>query len=163
MEVPEIIERFYPLAAEYCRWTESGPYEKDNEVYTALQMVAALYLQALILPTVDLGDEDLPGGGITKLECRHIYDRFKSLPFQYYHEIFHPLSAGESPEEPVTGDIADDLMDIYVDLKEGILLYEKGKSVPAVFHWRSTFGFHWGRHATSALRVLHIYTTESQS
>lgn len=163
MEIPEIVVRFHDLAVAYCRWAEEGPYEKENEVYTALQMVAALYLQALVLPCVDPGEEDIPDMGITKLGSKHFYERFKSLPFQYYREIFHPLAIPESPEESVAGDIADDLMDIYVDLKEGILLYESAKPVAAVFQWRTTFGFHWGRHATSAIRVLHIHATESEA
>jgi hypothetical protein len=162
MEIPKIVERFYDLAVEYCRWAGSGPSEKEDEVYTALQMVAALYLQALVLPNVDPGEEDIPDMGITKLGSQHVYERFNSLPFQYYREIFHPLAIAESPEEPVIGDIADDLMDIYIDLKEGILLYESGKPVAAVFQWRTAFGFHWGRHATSALRVLHIHAPESE-
>jgi hypothetical protein len=97
---------------------------------------------------------------VTKLGSQHFYERFSNLPFQYYREIFHPLAIAESPEEPVIGDIVDDLMDIYIDLKEGILLYESGKPLAAVFHWRTLFGFHWGRHATCAIRALHIYATE---
>ena len=160
MEIPESVKRFYALAADYCRWAEKNPSEQEDEVSATLRMVAALYLHALVLPDVDPGEEDIVDMGMTKLAAQQIYERFKSLPFQYYHEIFRPVPVTGTPEEPVIGDIADDLMDIYVDLKEGTLLYESGKTVLAVFQWRTTFGFHWGRHATSAIRVLHIHLME---
>jgi hypothetical protein len=80
------------------------------------------------------------------------------FPFQYYWEIFEPVT--DTPEEAVCGDITDDLGDIYIDVKEGLLAYPLSEQ-SAVWHWRTTFGFHWGRHATSALRALHAYDPES--
>jgi len=59
--------------------------------------------------------------------------------------------------DPVCGDIADDFSDIYQDVKSGLLAYELGRKSQAVWHWRFTWGIHWGEHATSALRALHSY------
>jgi hypothetical protein len=78
-----------------------------------------------------------------------------ALPFQYYWELFHSVT--KEPEEPVCGDLVDDLLDIYKDVKEGLLAFESGERVLAAWHWRNTFGFHWGRHATSAIKALHDF------
>lgn len=81
------------------------------------------------------------------------------MPFQYYSEFFRPIA--EPPEEPVTGDLADDLMDIYIDLKNGLRYYDVGRISDAVFEWAFSFGVHWDRHATGALRVLHCWVVDS--
>ncbi|MGO9116265.1 MAG: DUF5063 domain-containing protein [Desulfomonilaceae bacterium] len=159
MEIPNEVRQFYETAKEFCRWSEEGPFEDEDEAYTALRLVSSIYHQALTLPGVNCEDDELSGEGITKLDSKHIHRRFGSLPFQYYFEVFHPVT--KKPEEPVTGDIADDLMDIYIDLKEGMLLYEKDKPTNAVWQWSFTFGVHWGRHATSVLRALHCYQTDA--
>jgi hypothetical protein len=73
------------------------------------------------------------------------------LPFQYYSEVFNNLVL--PAEEPVTGDIVDDLMDIYREIAPGLVLYRSGKRDEAGDHWRFWFANHWGEHATSALRA----------
>ena len=123
MEIPNEVRQFYETAKEFCRWSEEGPFEDEDEAYTALRLVSSIYHQALTLPGVNCEDDELSGEGITKLDSKHIHRRFGSLPFQYYFEVFHPVT--KKPEEPVTGDIADDLMDIYIDLKEGMLVVRK--------------------------------------
>lgn len=154
MEIPSEVQEFYRMAKEYCQWAENGPEQGSDELYQAMKHLSALYRQALIMPSSDSEGDELEVG-ITKLDSEHVYRRFSSLPFQYYHEIFHPVT--QEPEEPTTGDLADDLMDIYIDLKEGVLLFEIGKPANAVFQWGTTFGFHWGRHALSALKAMHCY------
>lgn len=154
MDIPEEVVNFYNIAKTYCIWAE-GESEEADELYTAMKLVSSLYQQALILPSADPDDDEIEVIKITKSETINIYQRFGSLPFQYYQEIFHPVS--EQTEDPVIGDLADDLMDIYIDLKEGVLLYEKNKPTNAVFQWTTTFGFHWGRHAVSALKAMHCY------
>jgi hypothetical protein len=131
MDIPSEVQDFYEIAKDYCIWAEDGPVEGSNEIYDAMKYLASLYKQVLILPGADPEDEQLEIEGITKLDSKHIYKRYCSLPFQYYHEVFHPVT--EAPEEPTIGDLADDLMDIYIDLKAGVMLYELGKTTNAVF------------------------------
>lgn len=92
-------------------------------------------------------------------DYRKIHKRFSSLPFQYYWEVFHPVA--DAAEQPVAGDLCDDLADIYRDLKDGLMIFDRGNDPLAVFQWAPSFGFHWGRHATGALRALHCYATRS--
>ena len=60
-------------------------------------------------------------------------------------------------EEPVTGDIIDDLADIYKDLKDGLWYLKQGSEIDAVFYWNNTFGFHWGRHILGAMYALFCF------
>jgi hypothetical protein len=82
-----------------------------------------------------------------------VYRRFAALPVGKYSEIFDPsdVPAGE----PVVGDVADDLADVYRDLIQGVRLEAAGRPRDALWQWLMNFHIHWGRHAVSALRALH--------
>ncbi|MNT90328.1 hypothetical protein D3C72_2312100 [compost metagenome] len=53
------------------------------------------------------------------------------------------------------GDLGDDLMDAYQDIRAGLLLFDEGRARDALWHWSFMHRVHWGRHATSALHALH--------
>lgn len=53
------------------------------------------------------------------------------------------------------GDITDDLSDIYIDLKEPLVLYQQGHVKEAVWSWRLMFYSYWGHHAVGGLKALH--------
>jgi Domain of unknown function (DUF5063) len=54
----------------------------------------------------------------------------------------------------IHGSLADDLADIYRDLKKGLILSEKTSAEDALWNWRLHFDFHWGNHAMSALKAI---------
>lgn len=70
--------------------------------------------------------------------------------FDFYWMMFDP----SVEEGPVVGSLDDDFLDIYRDLKRGLLAFEQGDSGSAVWEWRFHFETHWARHATTALRAL---------
>jgi Domain of unknown function (DUF5063) len=120
--------------------------------------MAQLYCAALQLPSTKPTIENAPDR-LSLADYQAIHKRFSSLPFQYYWEVFHPVT--DAADEVVAGDVCDDFADIYRDLKDGLAIFDAGNDQLAVFQWSSSFGFHWGRHATSALRALHCYATKS--
>jgi hypothetical protein len=81
------------------------------------------------------------------------FRRFGSLPFNFYSECFNPLVV--PAEEPVIADFADDLADIWRDVKPGLLLFRAGDR--AAGHWRFHFDVHWGHHATAAMYALQAW------
>ena len=154
----ESTENFATLAKEYCGWAESKPKPETEEVKIAIKILANLYSTALALPKNDPGN-DVDGNRISDEEWNIIFKRFGALPFNYYSEFFSPAKVAE--EEPVVGDLADDLADIYRDIKQGLELYEEGHVNEALWEWNQNFNIHWGRHATSALHALHAYASEN--
>jgi len=72
--------------------------------------------------------------------------------FEFYRAIFDPYE--EVSDAPVTGSLADDLADIYGDLKRGLEPWQAGDLEEATYEWRFGFEFHWGRHAVSALCAI---------
>lgn len=153
------IEEFGAVAKEFCDWAEGIPDTSAEEHLKSLALLSKLYATALALPETEPSD-DFSTQEPPSIEYKKMHERFGSLPFQYYQDIFNPLS--EEAEEPVTGDICDDLADIYKDIKEGLWYFEQHRVADAAFHWRMHFGFHWGRHLTSALKALHCYEPEEE-
>ena len=86
--------------------------------------------------------------------------RFADLPFQYYRVVFDPHDP-EATDEPVMGDLHDDLADIYADLWHGHHEVRVGDFEKAVAIWVDSYFFHWGRHASSAVRAIDTYYGEN--
>jgi hypothetical protein len=153
--IPDGVIAFSQAAERFCTWAETDPGEDD--LYRALHHVAELYALQVAMPGADPEPEaeDLY---VDKNDHVALHRRFQRLPFQSYGEAFDTTVV--PPEEASVGDIADDLLDIYCDVKTGLTHYRAGHPVQAAFHWKFTWGVHWGRHATSALRALHCFMTK---
>ena len=102
-------------------------------------------------------DADAPTIG--EDEYRVVLKRFGALPFNYYSQCFNPLVV--PAEEPVTADLADDLADIWNDVKRGLILYESGAIEAAVWEWRFHFSAHWGHHACGSLYALQAWFSQN--
>ena len=87
-------------------------------------------------------------------------DRSAGLPLQYYSEQFDPLIV-PAAEDATTGDLVDDVSDVFADVRHGLWLFDEGYVAAAVWQWRFLFERHWGRHAICAIRVLHAYLSEN--
>ena len=156
MEIRAEVLAFRTAAEQFCAWVEVPAEDAEQELHLAMRHVSELYTLALAMPGAD-PDPSVPDQSLDKNDHEAVYMRFKRLPFQYYGEVFDTTRV--PPEEPTVGDLADDLLDIYTDVKGGLAYFAKGHPEQAVFHWKFTWGVHWGRHPTSALRAMHCWRT----
>lgn len=143
------LEDFFEIAKAFCLWSESPPGKPDDEVSTALQFVSRLYSLAFQLPSDFHENEAL---SIPHEKWQIVFERFDSLPFNYYKTVVDPFELER--EDICLGDVADDLADIWRDIKPGILLYESGNREAAGYEWRESFNIHWGQHAANAIWIL---------
>jgi hypothetical protein len=142
----------------YCSWVDSrSGVDGDEEAKEALKVLAHLYSSALQVKRGECG-KDVEEPGMTHEEWKKKFDRFGSLQVGHYHEFFSPAKMEE--EEPVVGNVADDLADIYRDLSDGLSMYDRGHTVEAMWEWKESFRTHWGRHAVSAMKALHTYLAD---
>jgi hypothetical protein len=131
-------------------------------------LLAELYATGFALPikpesAYEDDDDELEAPGSNAARVAEHTDRWRSMfialqdqigsRWNSYQEIFDPYA--EPPEAPVTGSLADDLADIFLDLEDGEQLWSAGKFDAAVWNWRFGFESHWGEHVTGALRALH--------
>src|SRR5689334_10381152 len=128
------IATFARAAGEYCEWAEGAPDGAISEARRGRRLLIELVRCALDLPDV------FSEAGTTSVadeEYRRVYERFGALPFNYYSECLDPLIV--PGEEIVTADLADDLADIWRDVKGGLLLWYEEATNAAAWHWRFHF------------------------
>jgi hypothetical protein len=117
-----------------------------------------LYVSALKLePGLQTNEE--PSTGMSGDEQRELLERLSQQfdDLDHYSTVFDPLNLEEGP---VIGSLADDVADIYSDLKDGLAAFRDGDVSGAVFDWWVGFNTHWGRHAVQALPALRLLRAE---
>jgi hypothetical protein len=154
--VVDPVVEFVVEARRYCALIEgaeiSGPGLFESECLNAL---LRLYQRLLLLPIADPVGPELPGR-ISHEEWQALWERNAGrIEHDRYWEVFEPLA--EDKPDPVCASISDDLSDIWRDVKMGLSTFDSGKPncvADAVWHWRFSFGSHWGRHLAGAICAL---------
>lgn len=152
------VKAFAEVAEKFCTWAEGEPMSPQKEAIYALQLLAELYQQGLQLPKI-FGDEE--SAEISHEDWSKVYKRFGALPFNYYMQCLEPQNVPD--DLPGVADLADDLADIWRDLKRGLDLFNSGFVPAAVWDWRQSFWTHWGRHATGSLFALHNWLSTNSN
>lgn len=81
------------------------------------------------------------------------HKHFSDLPFHYCQVIFDPHDLNQT-DDSVTGDLHDDLADIFGEIWGGLELPRSGHTIEALSHWVDSYFYHWEHHASSALRAI---------
>lgn len=154
-----IADRFSDEARRFVEWADGTSSSQTMSASVALRRVVALYAVALELPQpwsekVSLGEAPCPD---MSRRLATVRQRASALALQHYSEIFSPHVPHD---EPVVGDLSDDLHDIYIDVAKGLRLHEMGHIDDALWQWGFNFQIHWGKHASSAIRALHCYLAQ---
>lgn len=146
------IEQFAEIVRRFCVWAESPFSNVKTEMPMARSMLAELH-SAVFLPDVEPEDVELED--VTSDEWKKVLDRFSNLPVNGYHLVFDPTEVQDG--ETVYAQLADDLADIYRDLKYGLKLFDAGYLSDAVWEWKFHFENHWGWHLLGAQRLIHFW------
>lgn len=103
--------------------------------------------------TKNLEEIALPVVTAAELEVAH--SAGLRLPLRHYLKIFNPSDPQDT--EPVTGDLVDDILDIYKAVVPPNNIYKYGHVDDALWHWNYNYKTHIGWHVTSALHTLNAY------
>jgi hypothetical protein len=155
------IVEFVAVANEYCRYAEHASELKGKELLKILQrLLPLLYLKVSFLPELTPVFEDGNEKFVTEPDWFRIHDAFKTRfgTANDYLEIFDEKI--NETEEPVVSSLAENMADIYQDIKNFLLLYQTGtKEVmnDALWECRMNFENHWGQKLVNALRAIHKF------
>lgn len=153
-EIKALFEEFVAKAKRFMADIESVKTVSRNEFLSRLQRsLADLYALGIRLPVIEFDTEtDLPeslrrAGSVWLDPIRNtLKERDR------YWEVFDPTKK----DEPNMPSLADELTDIYSDVKEGLAIPDYGGSVAeALWTLQLSFISHWGFHAIDALRAIH--------
>ena len=145
------IEAFVDNVRLYCQWVESA----SHDVQTVRQLLLALMQGIPYLIATERGPGEAEYSRRGHQGWQMDQKRFSDFPFQYYREVFSPCDLDDEPA--VTGDVHDDLADIYGELWHGLQALDRGNGVYAVNYWHGSYFQHWGHHASSALYAIDEY------
>ena len=155
---PSIDEQFATCAREFCEWVRSEPGDEHWETKRAVGLCSQLYALGVQLSMQEDCDLDLEGERISFDERHKLYRRFRCLPVGYYGVVLDPLEIPPPDKNAAgIGDIGDDIIDIYMDMDEGLSLWDKGHRNEAVYHWQTSWLGSWGEDAADVVRILHSH------
>jgi Domain of unknown function (DUF5063) len=163
-----VVHRFGLIAQQYCSLVDSrSALEKSEFLLQVYRMLPELIAEAIRLPLINFGDDEneVQEATINQIRARtemrqqewgQLYNSLKEQlgDWDLYWQVFDPRKDNEA----IRGSLADDIADVYRELKDGIVLKEAIEIPPheIVFEWRLGFFTHWGKHAIDALRTMHF-------
>lgn len=167
-EIAQVADRFSAIANQFCSVVDSASTLDRAELLSKLYpILPALISKAISLPDVSRDDDDeleekskrgsFRISGLSEQEWGKLYNFLKEKlgDWDLYHQVFDPTEDSEA----IFGTLADDIADIYRDLKHGLVFRETHQGLPdedAIWTWRLLFYSHWGKHAMDALLTIHF-------
>ncbi|MGW5435323.1 DUF5063 domain-containing protein [Nocardia asteroides] len=154
---PAEIEAFVASARAYCAVVEGldGEWEPTALAHAIVPVLADLVVAGCALPRVETTSTSVPDF----IDHERWYRQFTRLSEVFGRADVYwsnlDLTAAATAQAGA-GSLADDLTDIWRDLRQGLDAIDTGSDWrDVVFEWRLSFLAHWGRHAVEALRPLH--------
>jgi len=150
----EQASNFARKAKAYCSLIDQPPLlPREKALRKLSQALADLLPLALRLP--DLSDEATPD---IESNCEPALESVQEwvsvLGVDHYWVLFDPFT---NPESSLAfSSLADDLSDVYSDLKRGLVLFDAGLVHAACWEWRSSFTSHWGESLIEVERALFL-------
>jgi hypothetical protein len=147
----------FTVANEFCIFTEKAEkYSADEVLQYYSRICPLLYLKGAILPIVE-PDEDYFGERfVNEDQWESIYNSLLLLFAD--RDEFYTLSYETADNIPLKASISEHLADVYQDLKDFVLLYQKNLNYAkqnAVYECRLLFISHWGSRIAALLPALH--------
>jgi hypothetical protein len=160
---PFVLE-FLAVAQKFCLFIEDIQSYEKSQIFDYLhKALPLLYVRGAVIPEITTEDESFNEKFLTEEQWQ---DVFNSIRIKLQKEDEYWFLENDNPLiEPLKASMADNLADIYQDLKDFLILYQKPlheAKVMAVWEIRELFKAHWGFRIVNLLKVLH-YQLYSES
>ena len=158
--------RFLDAARGFCNFVETETSLTKTDFLLVIQNhLATLYSTARQIPLIKIKYDKDVDSEISKEAVNSIIEAIGDrVPFCYYRIVLNPFNMSNSVETG-TGDLTDDLSNIYKDLKESLLIFDTDDIAAkehAVWKFRFEFDSHWSKHCIDGLSAIHHYLTENK-
>ena len=143
------------VANDFCIFTESIDNQSNEDVKNYfMKVLPLLYLKGALLPDVEVSDEAANERYVTE---EHWEEVFLSLEEKLGEDDKYWFA--DENNDLMKESLADNLADIWQDMKDFITLYQKPSLAAkenAVYECKRLFASHWGRRIPKALHHLHL-------
>ncbi len=142
------------VANEYCLFFEKAENYKANDILLYFQKIAPLiYLKASLIDSSETGNDAFNERYVTEEQWETVFkvlrEKLGSNDQYYIHD--HNFDSVEAS-------LADNMADIYQDMKDFIMLYQKNTEPArqnAIANLTDLFRWRWGPALISALGAVH--------
>ncbi|MBN1107372.1 MAG: DUF5063 domain-containing protein [Bacteroidales bacterium] len=154
------------VANEYCKYAENASDIGGLEMLKIMQrLLPLLYLKASLLPALEPFFTDGNEKFVTENDWNNVHNilRLKLGNANDFTKEFSDTLDDTALPVPVT--IAENMADIYQDLKDFLLLYQTGTTEvmnDAVWECRLNFETIWGKKLINTLSAIHAFLYSGQ-
>lgn len=157
---------FVAAANEFCKYAEHSAGIKGGELLRIFQrLLPFLYIKASLLPSLEPVFEDGNEKFVTESDWNIVHESLKKQlgTADEYLEVSD--SKPDETDTIVQSSIAENIADIYQDIKDFLLLYQTGTDEvmnDAIWECKMNFENIWGQKLVNSLRAIHkfIYSGE---
>jgi hypothetical protein len=150
---------FVRVAAEFCAFMERAQeMEREEFVDKVLKILPLLYLKAALLPRFEQMGFDALETYVTEEGYEEVRRTVENIMADKdaYLEVFVPDMAFS--DQPIQKSIAEDLADIYQDIRDFIFVFQLGLNETmndALQQCQENFETIWGQKLVNTMRALH--------
>lgn len=156
------VTAFVETARRFCELVDTRSTLTRRELVSrAHGALTQLYSQGANLPEIEPRETAAAMSTLTREEWWALFSALRDQ-LRDYDSFWVAPPGTDAPIDPGPSSLADDLADIYRDLKSGLALWDAkaDRAVDAVWGWRFGWSTHWGRHAVDALGRVHTIIYE---
>jgi len=160
----EVIE-FTAVANEYCRFMEEAASADGKRLLLVLQRILPLmYMKALSLPVIESKLDEEIEKFVREVDWQDIKDTL-TIKFGAANEYIDVNPDKESTEELIYCDLAENLADIYQDVKDFLMVYRLGTIElmnDALWECKESFRLYWGQTLVNSIRAVHYALLDTE-
>jgi hypothetical protein len=146
------------VSNEYCLFMEKAEDFTSDEVFQYMQkLLPLIYLKASLLPVIPVNDENAAEHFVTEEQWENLFNtlsiKFGSDDIYYFIDLHE-----KSHSDPVRASLSENLTDLYQDLKDFVLLYQKPLRTSqenAVRDCKNLFETRFGYRLINAQQAIH--------
>jgi hypothetical protein len=153
----EVIE-FTAVANEYCRFLEEASSTDGQRLLLVLQrLLPLMYMKALYLPQIESKLDEEIEKFVREEDWQQIKDTLTGK-FGAANDFIDVNQDRQSTEELIYCDLAENLADIYQDIKDFLMVYRVGTVElmnDALWECKESFRLYWGQTLVNTIRAVH--------
>ena len=151
------------VANEYCLFVEKAESRPQEQIIPFfLRIAPLLYLRGNLLPEIESDEDFIADRFVTEEQWEAVFKGLRGVFGSF--DLYYTLN---DTNDTVQASLADNLADIYQDLKDFVMVYQKNTHtarVNAITQLRILFTERWGTLLLQALFACHkLSLQESQS
>jgi len=156
----DAVTEFRAEATRFCALIEEAKSHGGQLLDRLVRVLPSVYATAVRLPSISPTSDKLVHRELAHEQREAIFEQLSQALGD--SDLYWSVEALDDEDtEAFRRSLANDLKEIYSNLKEGLIAWEAGESEDdVVWEWRFSFWSHWGNHLVDALRAVHTHLAE---